>query len=62
MESDLRQSLQPTITELKRASEYWGRQATKDKIEPMNHIYYYFIYEIEKQIKDFIVKQEEYRK
>jgi len=62
MELDLRQSLQPTITELKKASMLWERQAINDGIGPMDHVYYYFIYEVEKKIKDFIIKQEEYRK
>jgi len=40
----------------------WERQAIEDGIGPMDHVYYYFIYEVEKKIKDFIIKQEEYRK
>lgn len=62
MQSDLRQSLQPAITELKKASLYWEKKAIEDGIGPMDHVYYYFIYELERQIKDFIIKQEEYRK
>ena len=57
----LRLSLQPTITELQTAIDYWSVVAVRqDGISPDEHIHYTKLVGVMKDLKDYIIEQERY--
>ena len=62
MTYDLRKLTQRTINELHRAQEIVAKQCIIDRVVPMDHIHFYWLTKLERQIKDYIEEQESYRK
>ena len=57
----LRTSLQPTITELQTAIDYWSTVAVRqERMSPEEHIYYNKLVAVMKDLKEFIIEQERY--
>ena len=59
----LRESLQPTITQLTKAIDYWSEQAIrKESLLPQDHVYYHKLVKVMEDLKLFIIEQERYYK
>jgi hypothetical protein len=57
----LRESLQPTISALQTAIDYWSVVAVRqDGITPSEHIHYTKLVGVMKELKEYIIEQERY--
>ena len=57
----LRESLQPTISALQTAIDYWSVVAVRqDGIPPSEHIHYTKLVGVMKELKEYIIEQERY--
>ena len=60
---NLRESLQPTITQLTKAIDYWSEHAiVQDSMSPNDHVYYHKLVKTMEDLKLFITEQERYYK
>jgi hypothetical protein len=57
---DLRQTLQPMIIELDIALEKFSKQAIIDGLKPHEHVYCWFLIQLETKIKRFVMDQERF--
>ena len=55
---DLKLLLQPTINEINLAQEKVAKQCQLDNIEPNQHVYYFYLLQLERGIKDWLTMQE----
>jgi len=55
---DLKLLLQPTINEINLAQEKVAKQCHLDNIEPNQHVYYFYLLQLERGIKDWLIMQE----
>lgn len=59
----LRETLQPTITQLTEAIDYWSERAiTEESMLPNDHVYYHKLVKVMEDLKLFIIEQERYYK
>lgn len=59
----LRETLQPTITQLTEAIDYWSEYAVRqESMLPQHHVYYHKLVKTMEDLKLFIIEQERHYK